>query len=179
MKKLWVLVFLFASSVTLAGAVTLTWTPSTENTDGTPLTDLREYHLYYGTTQGGPYPNTEHTNDPNVSSWVVNDLAAGTYYFVATAINDASVESAFSNEAIKVVAGAAPNPPTNLVVDDVVAYSVFKLDNAFALVPIGTVPSDTVCDPTNGVNGHFVVPVDVVTFYNQASNPQVVVASCS
>jgi len=48
-----------AFAITLAqaatGSVTLTWTPPTKNTDGSQLTDLAAYKIYYGLSQGD-YP---------------------------------------------------------------------------------------------------------------------------
>ncbi len=172
--------FLLFTSATLAGSVTLNWTPPTENEDGTPLTDLREYHIYYGTTQGGPYPTLVHTNAA-VNTWTIDNLAEGTYCFVATALNDADVESVWSNEACKTVGPSPPNPPTGLTIDpqNLVAYTVNKLDDAFLLIPVGEAPVGTACDPDNSANGHFVIPVSSVTMYNIASQPPVVVANCS
>ena len=42
-------------------------------------------------------------NNPGLSSYVVDNLPAGTYEFVATSFNDAGVESTFSNSATKTV----------------------------------------------------------------------------
>lgn len=84
------------------GSATLTWTPPTQNTDGTPLTDLAGYRIYYGTSPGN-YPNTAAVNNPGVASFVVDGLAPGTWYFVSTTINGAGIESAYSNVATKTV----------------------------------------------------------------------------
>ncbi len=35
-----------------AGTITLAWDAPTTNTDGTPLTDLAGYKIYYGPTSG-------------------------------------------------------------------------------------------------------------------------------
>ena len=84
------------------GSVTLNWTPPTQNTDGSSLTDLAAYRIYYGTSQGN-YPNSITLNNPGLSSYTVEDLVPGTYYFVSTAINSDGVESDYSNVAQKVV----------------------------------------------------------------------------
>ena len=34
-----------------SGTVTLMWVPPTDNTNGTPVTDLAGYHIHYGTSQ--------------------------------------------------------------------------------------------------------------------------------
>ena len=83
-------------------SVTLNWTPPTKNTDGSSLNDLTGYRIYYGTSQGN-YPNRIVINNAGVSSYVVENLSPGTYYFVSTAVNSQGVESDYSNVAQKVV----------------------------------------------------------------------------
>lgn len=84
---------------TVTGSATLTWTPPTLNDDGTALTDLSGYNVYYGTKSG----HYTHTIDVgNVTTHKVTGLPAGaTYYFAVTAYNASRVESAFSTEAHK------------------------------------------------------------------------------
>ena len=84
------------------GSVTLTWTAPTKNEDGTDLTDLDGYKLYWGTTPG-VYPNSVTINNETVTTYVVDDLAPGTYMFVATSFNTSGVESRYSGMATKVV----------------------------------------------------------------------------
>ncbi len=84
------------------GSVTLNWTPPTQNEDGSALTDLAGYRFYWGTTPGS-YPNSVTINNPGLSSYVVENLAPGSYDFVATSINSSDVESVYSNPATKVV----------------------------------------------------------------------------
>ncbi|MDH3431490.1 MAG: putative Ig domain-containing protein [Gammaproteobacteria bacterium] len=81
-------------------STTLSWTPPTQNEDGTPLTDLAGYWIYWGTTPGS-YPNSTRIDNPGISSYVVENLAPGTYEFVATSFNAAQVQSAYSNPATK------------------------------------------------------------------------------
>jgi hypothetical protein len=58
------------------------------------------YNVYVGTASGvyGPAINVG-----NVNSYVVNNLAAGTYYFVVTDYNSNGVESTPSNEVSKTI----------------------------------------------------------------------------
>lgn len=84
------------------GSATLSWSPPTQNTDGTQLDNLAGYKIYYGVTQGS-YPNSVTINNPGVTSYVVENLSPDTYYFVSTAFNAAGAESAYSNVATKVV----------------------------------------------------------------------------
>ena len=92
----------FAISVIQVGTVstTLTWTPPTENEDGSPLMDLAGYRIYWG-RESGSYTNSVTLDNPGMSSYVVENLAPGTYEFVATSFNAAGVESAYSNAVIK------------------------------------------------------------------------------
>lgn len=92
----------FSITVTTIGSasVTLSWTPPVENENGTTLTDLDGYYIYYGDTQG-TYPNSIRVDNPSVSTYIVDNLTPNTYYFVATSFNSMGIESAYSNEAIK------------------------------------------------------------------------------
>ena len=74
------------------GNVTISWMPPTENTNGTTLTNLAGYHLYYGKSQSSLSQKVNITN-AGLASYVVSDLAAGTWYFALTAVNSQGVES--------------------------------------------------------------------------------------
>lgn len=87
---------------TATGSATLAWTPPTQNTDGSPLTDLAGYKIHWGVAQG-TYTNSVTVNNPGLSSYVVEQLTPATWYFVVTAINSAGAESSFSNVASKTV----------------------------------------------------------------------------
>ncbi len=84
------------------GSATLDWSAPTLNEDGTPLTDLAGYRLYWGTTPG-TYSDSVTIDNPSVTTYVVENLAPGTYQFVATAFNAVGEESRYSGVATKVV----------------------------------------------------------------------------
>jgi hypothetical protein len=84
------------------GSATLSWTPPTTNTDGTPLTNLAGYKVYWGPAQGN-FPNSVALNNAGLTSYVVQNLVPGTYYFVVTALNSSGAESVFSNTASKTI----------------------------------------------------------------------------
>ena len=79
----------------------LSWTPPTENTDGSVLTNLAGYKIYYGTTSG-EYNVVITLDNPSLSEYLVENLPTGyTYYFVITAFNSSGVESGYSVEGFK------------------------------------------------------------------------------
>ena len=84
------------------GSATLSWTAPTLNTDGSPLTDLAGYRIYYG-TEPGFYQVTIQLDNPGLTTYVVEYLTPNTYYFVMTAINSIGIESRLSSEASKQV----------------------------------------------------------------------------
>ncbi len=84
------------------GSATLTWTPPTANTDGSPLTDLTGYKIYYGTSRGN-YPNEIMVDNPGLATYVIENLSANTYFFVTKSVNSQQIESEFSNEASKTI----------------------------------------------------------------------------
>jgi hypothetical protein len=78
------------------GSATLTWQLPAGNTDGTPLTDLAAFKVYWGTAQG-VYPSSVQVANTAALTHTVTGLAAGTWYFVVTALNAKGVESPYSN----------------------------------------------------------------------------------
>ena len=86
------------TTVGAAGTATLTWAAPTENADGTAITDLAGYTLYYGTN---PSDLTESITVSGAASTTaeVKDLPAGTYYFAVSAYNAMGLESQQSNVA--------------------------------------------------------------------------------
>ena len=84
------------------GSVTLNWTAPIENEDGSELSDLAGFKIYWGTTAGS-YPNSVTIDNPTVSTYVVDNLAPGTYEFVTTAFNTSGIESGYSNIATRTI----------------------------------------------------------------------------
>jgi len=119
----------FIPSIVLAlpvGTATLTWDPPTTNTDGTTLTDLAGYKLYYGTGSGaytvnvsipcGTLPCPGFVSNPpsdlerqqKISSHPTIIAVSGlednrAWYFAATALDTPGNESGFSNEVSKFI----------------------------------------------------------------------------
>jgi hypothetical protein len=84
------------------GSATLSWTPPTRNTDGSTLTNLAGYRIYWGSAAGN-YTNSTTVNTAGLTSYVVENLAPGTYYFAVSALSSSGVESALSNAATKTI----------------------------------------------------------------------------
>ena len=78
----------------------LSWVAPSENVDGSPLTDLAGYKIYYG-TQAQNYPNSTDVNDANATQFELT-VAVGTYYVTMTALDADGNESVYSNEVIKI-----------------------------------------------------------------------------
>lgn len=86
----------------LTDSVALTWTPPTSNEDGTSLSDLAGYRIYYGTSEGN-YPSRIELSNPGLATYVVDNLSPDTYYFVVTAFDASGNESMRSNAALKTI----------------------------------------------------------------------------
>jgi hypothetical protein len=77
--------------------VTLSWEAPTQNADGTTLQDLKGYKVHYGASSKS-YSDTIQVSNPGLTTYVVQNLAAGNYYFAVTAYNSAGQESPLSPE---------------------------------------------------------------------------------
>lgn len=106
-------------------STTLTWSPPTENTDGSPYTDPDGYRIYSGQQAGGPYTLAQRVPDPAVTSIVIESLSQGLWYFVATAMNQNGIESDLSDETNRLIGeqtdsrslGITVNPKPKTVTD--------------------------------------------------------------
>lgn len=87
---------------TATGSISVTWLPPTQRNDGSPLTDLAGYKLYWGTAIGH-YPNLASIPNPGIATYVVDELPPGTYYLVATAYDAYGIESDYSNVATQII----------------------------------------------------------------------------
>ena len=112
----------------LDDTATLSWIAPTENTDGTPLTDLDGFKVQWGQAQGGPYPSEVDIADETATTADIRPLAAGTWFFVTKAYNAIGIESDLSNEASKsvgltletmsvgITVNPKPNAPSSLTI---------------------------------------------------------------
>ena len=85
-----------------SGTADVSWTPPTTNTDGSTLTNLAGYNIYYGTSPNALNQQVQVTN-VGVTNYVINGLTSGTWYFAVTAYTSTGTESALSNIASKTI----------------------------------------------------------------------------
>jgi hypothetical protein len=83
-----------AAAVT-PGAVSLSWSAPTLNTDGTALGNPAGYNIYYGTSATGLTQKISIDNGA-VLTYLMSNLSAGTWYFALTAVNASGIESGLS-----------------------------------------------------------------------------------
>ena len=82
------------------GSASLSWTPPTRNTDGTALTTLAGYKISYGTSASA-LSTVITVSNPGISSYVVDNLKTGTWYFAIKAYTSSGSESSTSTVASK------------------------------------------------------------------------------
>ena len=83
-------------------SVTVSWARPTKNADGSNLTDLAGYRLYYGTVSGR-YDQFLAIPNADVTSVAVENLVSARWYFAVRAYNADGVESDFSTEVSKTI----------------------------------------------------------------------------
>lgn len=74
------------------GSATLSWTPPTENTDGSTLTNLAGYKIYYGRSSDA-MSQVIKINQAGITSYVIENLSPDVYFFAMTSFNSDGVES--------------------------------------------------------------------------------------
>jgi hypothetical protein len=93
----------FSVTVTEATAstsksATLSWEAPSQNVDGSALVNLTGYKIHYG-TKPGSYSQTISIDTVGMTTYTIDGLSAGTYYFAITAVSTGGLESEFSGEA--------------------------------------------------------------------------------
>jgi hypothetical protein len=77
-------------------------TPPTENTNGTALTDLAGFRIFYGTSASN-LTQLAQLAGTSLTSYTVTSLASGTWYFAATAYSSTGMQSAMSTPVTKTI----------------------------------------------------------------------------
>jgi Putative Ig domain len=90
----------FAIAVTspplTTGSATLNWSIPTTNTDGTPVTDLAGFTVYYGSSASS-LNHSVRVPSATQTSYTLDNLAAGTWYFGIAAYTTVNTQSAMSS----------------------------------------------------------------------------------
>jgi len=94
--------FAIAVQQAATGNATVSWTPPTTNTDGSTLTDLTGFRIAYGNASAALDQSISVTN-AGLTSYTVNNLGSGQWFFAVFAVNSAGIESDISNVASKTI----------------------------------------------------------------------------
>jgi hypothetical protein len=78
------------------GTASLSWSAPTDNSNGSPITGLAGYNIYYGTDPSNLTKSID-VAGASTTTYVVTGLSAGTYYFAVSAYNSEGVDSPLSN----------------------------------------------------------------------------------
>ena len=84
------------------GSATVSWSAPTQNTDGSALTNLAGFNIYYGTSAGNLNQSVQIAN-PGLTTYALGNLAPGAWYFAVNAYTTAGAESALSSIASKTI----------------------------------------------------------------------------
>ncbi|HVN42058.1 MAG TPA: putative Ig domain-containing protein [Steroidobacteraceae bacterium] len=84
--------FTITVSAPVTGSATLSWQAPTQNTDGTPLTDLAGYVVHYGTSPSNLSQSIS-LKSASTTTVEIDNLAQGTWYFTLNSVNSNGVES--------------------------------------------------------------------------------------
>ena len=76
--------------------------PPTENADGSPLTDLAGYRIYYGRNQDN-LTQVVVLDNPGLTRYVVENLTPARWFFAMTSVRTDGVESRRSTTASKTI----------------------------------------------------------------------------
>jgi hypothetical protein len=85
-----------------ASTATLQWSAPQAMTDGSTVTGIVGYRVYYGPSVTQMNKKIDVMN-PSISTYVVEGLTAGTYYFAITALHSSGGESGRSNAGLKII----------------------------------------------------------------------------
>ena len=171
-----------------SGSATISWTAPTTNTDGSTLTNLASFRIYYGTSSGSLSQRSD-VSDNTQRSATINSLSAGTWYFSVRAVNTGGMESANSNIASKAVTGATAAQSvaititpaqTGRVTTNTAAYDVIRGSSGKWVLGrvVGTVPLNTPCRTYYLTGDYYGVQTGYVKL-SRAARTNTLVAHCA
>lgn len=118
------------------GSASLSWAPPTTRTDGSPLTNLAGYNIYFGSSASTLTTKVAVTN-PAATTFTIANIPAGNTFFAMTSLDATGAESLRTNTVnvlveapksvsiaatpVKVTVTTLPAPPTSFAVVPVLA----------------------------------------------------------
>jgi hypothetical protein len=84
------------------GTATVSWAPVKTDMNGKNLTNLAGYKIHYGRSPGAMYTVVV-LNNPNQTTYIVKNLAPGTWYFAVSAFTSSGSEGALTDVASKTI----------------------------------------------------------------------------
>ena len=84
------------------GTATLSWSAPTERADGSPIGQLAGYEVLYG-QRSRDYDTVVELDNPGITSYMIENLGPGTWYFAVKAVTTDGLESAPSQEVSKTI----------------------------------------------------------------------------
>ena len=85
-----------------SGTATLTWVAPTTNTDGSPVTPLSGFTIYYGTS-ASTLTQSVVVSGATTTTYEITGLASGTWYFAVAADAADGTQSAMSSVGSKTI----------------------------------------------------------------------------
>jgi hypothetical protein len=85
-----------------SGTASLSWMPPSANSDGSALLDLSGFVVLYGSSPT-ELTQTISIDNPSVTTYVVENLTSGTWYFAVQAANSSGARSELSSVASKTI----------------------------------------------------------------------------
>jgi hypothetical protein len=92
------------AATTGSGTATVKWVAPTENSDGTALTNLAGYTVYYGTDASTlTQAQSVQVSNPATLSYTVSGLTSGTWYFAVASYTTSGQASTLSTVSSKTI----------------------------------------------------------------------------
>ena len=137
------------------GTATINWVAPTQNTDNSPLTNLKGFKIVYGTSASN-LNLSQSVNSTTARSATIAALGAGTWYFAVRAVNTANAESDNSAVVSRTITAATAAKTVNITISGSTTtswktinrrvYDVVIRDGVYAVGrQVGTVPLGTPC----------------------------------
>jgi hypothetical protein len=171
------------------GLATLKWTPPTQNTDNSALTNLTGYRVLYGTSASA-LSQQKIVSGPNATGTSIPALGAGTWYFAVRATNANASESGNSNVTQKTIVGASAAKSVNITITaattptlKTTATSVYDVDFRDGVrvigLYVGTIAIGKPCQSHYKVGTTYwkVAPTDVVI--TRTPDSPTIIARCA